>query len=265
MAGEIRIGCDTLCFLFDRGILLIEAVYIVRLGKVMVVGIIQISWFFFFASAHVENLCPDFSQILPAGNTPRFAWRELRPQGPRAVSVYMPWPDRSWGDQWHGWRGAIPPESTVSTWLEIPEMEALWKNHRWQKWPSFSIAMFDSERYLSWWSTFFGFWRFGVALQMLILLPKNYTVFGWFLTQKPQLDLARPWLQCGKRPMYKNARETEQHGSKCLCGAGWAEGWLLVVGITSWVLRWWLACSGTSLEFFVANKNYQTSTVADFK
>ena len=102
---------------------------------------------------------------------------------------------------------------------------------------SCSIAMFDSERYLSWWSTFLG-----------LLEVWGGTAVGWFLTQKPQLNLAcRPWLQCGKRPMYKNARvETEQHGSKCLCGAGWAEGWLLVVGITSpWVLRSWLACAAS--------------------
>ena len=33
MAVGIRIGCDTLCFLFDRGMLLIEAVYIFRFVK----------------------------------------------------------------------------------------------------------------------------------------------------------------------------------------------------------------------------------------
>ena len=172
MAGEIRIGCDTLCFLFDRGILLIEAVYIVRLGK-MVVGIIQISWFFFGdASAHVENLCPEISQILPAGNTPRFAWRELRPQGPRAISV-SPWPDRSWGDQWHGWRGAIPPDQRCQRGNPrnggfIMEKSSMTKKNSLIKLPSLILRGIWVGGPLFW-----GFWRFGVALQMLILLPKN--------------------------------------------------------------------------------------------
>ena len=180
-------------------------------------------------------------------------------------------PQLRWPMAWMTW--CDPTRSTVST----------WKSPKWrlyygkiiddQKKLIDKVAKFDSERYLSWWSTFLG-----------LLEVWGGTADVDFAAKKPQLNLARPWLQCGKRPMYKNARvETEQHGSKCLCGADWAEGWLLVVGITSpWVLRWWLACaasprvfklmtwspSGTparALSFFVANKNYQTCTVADFK
>lgn len=128
--------------------------------------------FFCDASAHVENLCPEISQILPAGNTPRFAWRELRPQGPRAISV-SPWPDRSWGDQWHGWRGAIPPDQRCQRGNPrnggfIMEKSSMTKKNSLIKLPSLILRGIWVGGPLFW-----GFWRFGVALQMLILLPKN--------------------------------------------------------------------------------------------
>lgn len=96
------------------------------------------------------------------------------------------------------------------TWCDptrLPDLSTVaergWKSPKWRLYGkimddqknSFSIAMFDSERYLSWWSTFLGFWRFGVALQMLILLPK--AILSLILNPKtsaePRQTLAPVW------------------------------------------------------------------------
>ena len=82
------------------------------------------------ASAHVENLSPEISQILPAGfPTPRFAWRELRPQGPQGPRAsektchgrrQLRWP-MAWMTWCDPTRRSQTYQRWLFPWLEIPK------------------------------------------------------------------------------------------------------------------------------------------------